>query len=818
MESLLQDLRYGLRMLRKSPGFTLVAVVTLALGIGANSALFSVVNAVLLRPLPFKDSGRLVAVRTTNQGQSLLGSGPASYPDFADWRQQSTSFDALCVWDPKDYTLTGGGEPVHLNGIMASWNLIQMLGIDPVQGRLFTQQEDEPGASGFTAVLSYQLWQSRFGGDPKIVGQSIVMDGRAYTVVGVAPPRFTFPVGASDPTDVWTTIAMAKTAIPPDKPYSENRGMHWLRVTGRLKPGTSIRTANTELNVIQSRINKQFSENRPKEVRISSEKERVVGKVQDALFVLLGAVGFVLLIACANVANLLLARATIRQKEISIRSALGASRWDLVRQLLTESVLLSLLGGGVGLLLAYWSNRVLTHSSLRTLPRAAEIALDPQVLAFTAAVCVLSGLVFGLAPALQTSRFGISQVLNEANRSGTDSSHKSRVRSALIVSEVALALVLLVGSGLLMQTLWRLQRVDPGFRRDQLVTFELTLPESRYKDPQVPIFYRNLLDRIRALPGVESASAGFGLPMTQNSITVSLQIMERPLPDAKRPSTDTHVVALDYFKTMGIPVLHGRDFNENDRPDSKPVVIVNQAFAKTFFPNEDPIGKTIQTGLGFGPPGQHTTLEIVGVVGNVHQEAMNVDPEPAVFYPTSQGPINDVNVVVHTSLPPESIVPALRQQVWALDKDLPLLDVNTMEQYVRDSMAQPRLNTLLLAIFAGLAFVLTAIGLYGVISYSVAQRTREMGIRIALGAQSGTILKMILGQGIRLALIGVAAGLCGALVLTRLISSMLFGVKPFDALTFIAVAFLLMGIAIFASYIPAARATRIDPVVALRYE
>lgn len=817
MESLLQDLRYGLRMLRKSPGFTLVALLTLALGIGANSALFSVVNAVLLRPFPFRDPGKLVAVRTTEKGAPRR-IGPASYPDFADWRQQSTSFDELCVWDPKDYTLTGRGEPVHLNGVQASWDLIHTLGVRPILGREFTQPEDDPGGSGFAVILSYELWQGQFGGASDILGQALALDGRTYTVVGVMPPHFAFPVGATELTDLWTTMAVAKTSIPPDKPPTENRGMHWLRVIGRLRPGGAITQAQTELNVIQARINKQFSDVRPKEVNVISERERVVGKVHDTLLVLLGAVGFVLLIACANVANLLLARATVRQKEISIRTALGASRWAITRQLLTESVLLSVLGGGIGLLLAYASNRVLTQMASRTLPRAGEITLDPQVLAFTAAVCLLSGLLFGLAPALQTWKLGLSQMLNDAGRTGTDSGQKSRVRNTLIVSEVALALVLLIGSGLLMQTLWRLQRVDPGFRRDQLVTFELTLPESRYKDPQIPVFYRSLLERIRALPGVESASAGFGLPMTQNSITVSLQIMERPLPDAKRPSTDTHVVALDYFKTMGIPVLHGRDFNENDRTDSKPVVVVNQAFAKKFFPNEDPIGKTIQTGLGFGPPGQHTTLEIVGIVGDVHQDAMNLDPEPAVFYPTSQGPINDVNVVVHTTLPPESIVLALRQQVWALDKDLPLLDVNTMEQYVRDSMAQPRLNTVLLGIFAGLAFVLTAIGLYGVISYSVAQRSREMGIRIALGAQSGSILKMILGQGIRLALIGVAVGLCGALVLTRLIASMLYGVKPFDAMTFIAVALLLMGIAMFASYIPALRATRIDPVVALRYE
>ena len=408
--------------------------------------------------------------------------------------------------------------------------------------------------------------------------------------------------------------------------------------------------------------------------------------------------------------------------------------------------------------------------------------------------------------------------MNDADRTGAGSAQKSRLRSVLVVSEVALALVLLVGSGLLLQTLWHLQRMDPGFRRDQLVTFELNLPETRYKEPQIPIFYQNLLQRIRALPGVESASAAFGLPMTQNRISVSMQTMEHQLPQNQRPVVRTMVVALDYFRTLGVPLMQGREFNENDRAGTKPVILVNQTFVKKFFPNEDPIGKTIQTGLNFGPPGQHTTLEIVGVVADMRQDALTQDPRPAVFYPSSQGPINDVNVVVHTTLPPESIVPALRQQVWALDKDLPLMDVNTMEHYVSESIAQPRLNSMLLTIFAGLAFVLTAIGLYGVISYSVAQRTREMGIRIALGAQRATILKMILNQGLRLTLIGVAAGLCGAFILTRLLASLLYGIKATDAITFIAVSLLLVAIATLASYIPALRATRIDPVVALRYE
>jgi putative ABC transport system permease protein len=650
-----------------------------------------------------------------------------------------------------------------------------------------------------------------------VIGRAIVLDGHSYTVVGVMPAKFQFPI-QNDPVDLWTTMAI-DVAPPSDggKSMGEQRGAHYLRVVARLNPGVSVAQAQSELGGVQARLDRQYPDNRPSGINIVPEKERIVGKVHDTLLVLLGAVGFVLLIACANLANLLLTRATARQKEIGIRTALGASRAAILRQLLTESVLLALLGGAFGLLLAFWSNKLLVGFAAKSLPRVAGVGIDGRVLAFTALVAIACGVIFGLFPALQISHVKLNRTLNDAGRAMSEGAHQGRLRGALVVSEIALALVLLIGSGLLIQTLFRLQRVDPGFRKDQLVTFELYLPDARYPDAKIPPFYRDLIDRIRALPGVQAASGAFGLPFAPNNMSVGFDIAGHPVPTTERDSADTKIVALDYFRTMGIPLIAGREFGEQDTAASTPVMMINQAFAKKYFPNENPVGQHVKPGIGFGKD-QSKMREVIGVVGNVSPGDLSAPPEPQVYLASAQGPINDINVIVRTSLPLESILPELRDQVHALDKDLPLLGVKTMEAYVDESIAQPRLDTLLLGIFAGLAFVLTAVGLYGVISYSVAQRTREMGIRMALGAQRGSILKIVLHQGVRMALIGVAIGLCGALALTRLISSMLYGVKAIDAVTFLCVAVLLFAIAMLASYIPALRATRIDPVVALRWE
>ncbi|HET9743621.1 MAG TPA: ABC transporter permease [Terriglobales bacterium] len=818
MPTLIQDIRYGSRMLLKNSGFTAVAVLTLALAIGANSALFSVVNAVLLKPLPFQDSSRLVNIRMTEKREANRISSVVSYPDFQDWEAQSRSFSSMTVWDTEDYTLTGQAEPVDLSGTVASANLFSTLGVSPVLGRAFLPSEERPGNSGFAAILSYSTWQGRFGGDPQILGRALTLNGQSFTVIGVMPNGFQFPI-QQDHVDLWTTLAPKMVVRDGGTPMTAQRGAHWLRTIARLKPGVTIQQATAGLNVVQSAINKAHPENRPTGIDIIPEKERLVGDVNQALLILFAAVGFVLLIACANLANLLLARSTARQKEISIRAALGAGRMAIVRQLLTESVLLSLIGGACGLLLAFWANGALVNMAAKSLPRAATITLDGTVLAFTAAVTILCGLLFGLAPALQTSKLSISHALNEAGRTGTESGDQGRIRSTLVISEVALALVLLIGSGLLIQSLWKLQRTDPGFRKDQLITFELYLPGSRYQDPQVLAFYRDLMPKLQAIPGVQEASGAFGLPFAPNGATIGFDIARHPVPESERPSADTKIVAPGFFPTMGIPLLNGREFAPQDTLSSTPVLMVNEAFVKKYFRGENPIGQQVKPGIGFGKDAPEEFREVIGVVGDVKGTGdLSAPADPQVYLPTTQGPINDLNVVVRTALPLATILPDLRTQVHSIDHDLPLLGVKTMSDYVDESIAQPKLNTLLLGIFAGLAFILTAIGLYGVISYSVAQRTREMGIRMALGAQRGLILKMILQQGLRLALIGVGAGLCAAFALTRLISSLLYEVRPTDLATFLAVSLLLLGIALFASYVPALRATRIDPVVALRHE
>lgn len=818
MPTLIQDIRYGSRMLLKNTGFTAIAVLTLALAIGANSALFSVVNAVLLRPLPFHNPKRLVNIRMADKQEANGISTIVSYPDFLDWRTQSHSFSSMSVWDSTDFTLTGQGDPIHFAGIAESANLFSTLGVSPALGRNFLASEDRLGNSSFAVILSYATWQGKFGGDPHILGHALTLNGLSFKIVGVMPEGFQFPI-QHDPVELWTTMA-PKMLSRNGPPLTEQRGARWLLTVGRLKPGVTIQQATADLNVIQSAINKAHPENRPKGINIIPEKERLVGDVNQALLILFGAVGFVLLIACANLANLLLARSTARQKEISIRAALGAGRAAIIRQLLTESVLLSLIGGACGLLLAFWANSALISLAAKSVPRAASIGLDGTVLAFTAAVTILCGLLFGLAPALQTSKLSISHALNETGRSETGSGDQGRVRSTLVVSEVALALVLLIGSGLLIQSLWKLQRTDPGFRKNQLVTFEVYLPSSRYQqNEQIHAFYRDLIPKLRAVPGVQEASGAFGLPFTPSGITVGFDIARHPLPESERPTADIKIVASDFFQTLGIPLLKGRAFSPEDTQSSMPVIMVNQAFVKKFFRGEDPIGQQVKPGIGFGKENPEELRDVIGVVGDTKGTGDLSEPDdPQMYLPTTQGPVNDMNFVIRTALPLETVLPDLRTQVHSLDHDLPLLGVKTMSDYVDESIAQPKLNTLLLGIFAGLAFILTAIGLYGVISYSVAQRTREMGIRMALGAQRGLILKMILRQGIRLALIGIAAGLCAAFALTRLINSLLYGVRPTDVATFLGVSLLLFAIALLASYVPALRATRIDPVVALRHE
>lgn len=808
METLIQDLRYGVRMLLKQPGFTVIAVIALALGIGANTAIFSVVNAVLLKPLPFADADRLVIVYESNLQRGSTRSS-ASYPNFADWREQNHVFERMSSYHTSDFVLTGEGEPARIQGATVNADLFPLLGVAPILGRSFLPEEDKPGDTGRVVMLSHRLWQTRFNADPNVVDRSVVLGGKHYTVVGVMPEGFQFPIG-SDPVDLWSTVSV-------DSGMFEQRGAHYMRVIARLKPEVTLAEAKAEMDGIAANLERQYpDENTRRGITLVPALESMVGDVRPALLILLGAVGCVLLIGCANVANLLLARATTRHKEMAIRSALGASRGRVVRQLLTESVLLSMAGGALGLLVAMWGTDVLVSLSRDDLPRAAQIGLDGRVLGFTFLVSIITGVVFGLVPAIHSSRTDLNESLKEGGRGSTEGARRNRLRAVLVVSEVAIAIVLLAGAGLLIQSLRRLQQVNPGFNPHNVLTFSLGLPEVKYKPDQQVEFYRQLMTRINSLPGVRSASAVMPLPLGGDRMRVTFETEGRPIAKGELPATEIRTIGLDYFKTVGIPVTAGRDFTERDDKKAPAVLIVNEAFAKQFFPGEDPIGKNIKPGITAddnAPP----MREIVGVVGNVKHMSLSAEVDPEAYEPHAQLTF-DMAVVVKTDADPHSIAGAVQGELRAMDKDLPAYNFRTLDEYLSASVAQPRFNTLLLALFAGMALLLTAVGLYGVMSYSVNQRTHEIGIRMALGADRGDVLKLVVGQGMTLTAIGVVVGLVGAFFLTQLLQSLLFGVSATDPMTFAAIAVLLAGVAMAACFVPARRATKVDPMVALRYE
>jgi len=814
VHTLLQDFRYALRQLRKSPGFTAVALLTLALGLGANSAIFSVIDAVLLRPLPFHAPSRLVIVKPTEPGRrDDIG---VSYPTFLDWRAQNHVFEGLAVFRQDDFTLTRRGEPAHLTGAVVSANLFSMLGVPPAIGRDFTPEEDKPAATGRPIILSHSLWQNRFGSDPKVVGQSLVLDGDTFAVVGVMPASFQFPVQRT-PVEFWTTIALDSQTVNGAPPMTAQRGAAYLDVIARLKPRVTAATAQTEMARIQDGLNRQYPENRPKGISLVPEADAVVGDMRRGLFVLLGAVGLVLLIACANLSNLLLARAASRHKEISVRTALGATRWMIVRQLLAESLLLGAVGAAAGLALATWGIKLLTAMAPGDLPRITESGLNLQVLIFTASVAVLTSILFGLVPALQSANPELAASLKEGGRSGTETPARGRLRSALVVTEMALAMVLLVGAGLLLRSLVGLGRVDPGFAKDHVMTFGLDLP-GRYGQPQRVAFYRNLLEQIRATSGVRSASAAFPLPLSADDVKTTFEVEGRPLKKSEYPVTTLHIIDHDYFRTLGIPLLSGRVFNpQDDAPGATPVVIISERLAKQVFPGEDPVGRRIKPGISSGTSGEPMRV-VVGVVGDVKAEGLGAPSIPESYLSYAQLPFAPMSVVVRTEIAPANLVRTLTAEVQSLDSALPLLRVKTLDEYVDDSIVGTRFETFLLGTFGVLAFVLTAVGLYGVISYTVAQRTREMGIRLALGADRNAILGMVVKSGTLLACSGAVIGLAAAFLLTRLIASLLFGVGPTDPLTFLCVPIALISVAILASYVPARRAARVDPMVALRYE
>ena len=810
MQTLWQDLRYGLHMLWKTPGFTLIAVLALALGIGANTFIFSVVNTLLLRPLPFPDSDRITSILVKDPDSGALYTS-YSLPNYEDIRDQNQVFEQVAAMTMSTEFLRSGDEPERLRGVRISAEIFPLLGVKPLLGRTYSSEE-ERSESGSFIVLSHDLWQRRFNSDPKIVNQSLLIGSQPTTVLGVMPEGFKFPVGAPQ-VDFWMPLI---SSIPPGARTA--RGAVYLGLFARLKPNVTLAQAQAEMTLIGNNLARQYPEaNTGLNIVPVSTRDRLVGRIRPALLVLLGAVALVLLIACANVANLLLARASVRQKEIAIRTAIGATRWRVVRQLLTESLLLSIIGGVAGVLLALWAIDLLVSWNPSNLPRVAELGLDRNVLLFTVGLTSLTGVFFGLAPALQASRLDLNESLKDGTRESSGGMKRNRTRSALVISEIALSLILLVGATLLFQSLRRILAISPGFAPEQVLTAAVSVSDEKYPEKeQRAAFYHQALERIAALPGVESAGIVDPLPLSGSFYAFTFDIAgQPPFPPGQQPSADYRIISPDYFRTMSTPLLKGRAFGNQDNATAPPVMIVNDTFARRFFPGEEVLGKRIIPGEGRTP----VTREIVGVVGSIRHEGLDVEPTPEYYVPYEQANVDAMTVVVRTtSGNPTSIAGSLRDVIRAMDKEQPVYNVRPMTQLVTESVAQRRFNMVLLGGFAILALVLAGIGIYGVMSYSVAQRTREIGVRIALGAQSGDVLKMVLAQALVLTALGLAIGLVGAFALTRFLVTLLFEVKPTDLTTFATVSIVLGAIAIMACLIPARRATKVDPLVALRYE
>lgn len=810
METLLKDIRYGFRMLLKKPGFTVVAVITLALGIGANTAIFSVVHAALLRPLPYEKPDQLVMLWESNQPRGLEQSqvSPVTY---CDWREQKQLFEKIAGWWYPQVNLTDTGtEPQRVRTVDVTDGFFDVLGTRPLMGRGFQPGEDRPGGDSI-AVIGHALWQSRYNADPNIVGKAITLDGRSFSVIGVMPAGFNYP----NDTEVWCPLGW--------EPRQHSRNARFFEVAARLKPGVTLKQVQTEMTALSGRIAQENSQsNKDWSAVVVSLRDQLVGNFRKALMVLFGAVGLVLLIACANVANLLLARAGIRQKEVAIRLALGATRGRLMRQLLTESILLALLGGVLGLLLAIWGADMLLKINPVAIPQVDEFSVNWRILGFSLGVSLVTGLIFGLAPALQASRFDLNRTLKEGGRDSQTGG--SRIRSALVVAEIAIALVLLVGAGLLLKSFMRLQGVDPGYNSANVLTFSLQLPSATYRDwRQVSDLYSQLIARLKTVPGVQSADATGFLPL-EGGWPTKFFIQGQPPPvQGEEPIAQHRPVSEGYFQTMGVRVLRGRKFEERDNADAPGVMIVNEALVRRYFPNEDPIGKHLTTtGRQYGPLGRvmpsSLEMEVVGVVGDEKNSSLSKTAEPAIYFSHRQFSYRSMSIAVRTTAAPLGLLNTVRNEVWALDRNLPVSNVKTMDQRMGEAVAQPRFSAVLLGLFAALALLLAAVGIYGVISYTVEQRTHEIGIRMALGAGRRDVLRLVIRQGMLLTLTGVVTGLGAAFGLTRLLSSLLFGVSATDPWTFVLISLLLITIALLACWIPARRATKVDPIVALRYE
>ena len=798
----LGDVRYGIRMLLRKPGFTAVAVLTLALGVGANTAIFSVVNGVLLRPLPFAEPDRLVWM----WGNIRNGGNRASVSplDFLDYRDRNETFEefAASFSIPVPFNLTGDGEPERLNTAVVTGNYFQALGVRPALGRAFLPENEKPGRD-HVAVLSQSLWQRRFGGDPSIVDRTVTLDGKSFEIIGVMPPEFSFPQGA----ELWVPMNFDYS------PEMRQRKGHFLRPVGRLKAGITLAQAQADTDTVARGLEEQYPEsNTGWNLRLVPLRDQIVGNIRPTLFILFGAVGFVLLIACANVANLLLARAASRQKEIAVRTALGASPFRIVRQMITESLLLALVGGALGALLATWGVDLLVKLGSGDIPSTARVSIDATVLTFTLVISFLTGLLFGLAPAIQTLKLNLSETLKEGGRSAADGAHRNRTRSLLVVFEGAIAVVLLIGAGLLIRSFMELQQVSPGFNAKNVLTMRVDLSREKYAAPEKAAnLFEQIESRIAGLPGVETVGMVSELPLSGQPNDMPFTVEGRPPVNMVDGfDADFRRVNQHYLGAMRIPLLRGRNFTEQEVRQSAKVLVISELLASQVFPDEEPLGKRLVLMMG------NDAWEIIGISGDILHRSLESQPFPAMYMPTYQ--MGSMNLVIRTQKDPMNLAAAVRKEIQSIDPDQPVAAVRTMESWVNSAVAAPRYRTILLILFASIALLLAAVGIYGVISYTVSQRTNEIGIRLALGARRSDVLKLIVGRGMILALTGIGAGLVIAFGLTRLMANLLFGVSATDPVTFAACAVLLSGVALVACYVPARRATKVDPMVALRNE
>jgi putative ABC transport system permease protein len=805
MKGLSQDIRYGLRMMFKKPGFTAIAIITLALGIGANTAIFSVVNGVLLRPLPYKNVDAILTVwqKNSKTGDKEDGASPAN---FLDWRDRNQVFEQLAAAEPYSHRLTGSGDPESFRSWLVSDGFFEILGVNALYGRTFVPEEYKSGNEG-VIVIGEGFWRGRFGADLKLIGQSLLLNGQPHTVVGIMPSEFEFPSGRV----MWAPRVVRDY----DK---QNRGAGYIKVIGRLKPGVTREQAQQEMESIQSQLAEEYPQgNKERTAVVVPLAEQMVAQARPALLLLLGAASFVLLIACANVANLLLARGAERQKEFAIRAALGAVRFRLIRQLITESMSLALLGGAGGILTAWWCVDLVLGFSRGNLPRNAQISFDGRVLGFAIAASMLTALIFGLAPALQFSRPDLQESLKEGGRTAGDGSARHRLRNVLVVSEIALAFTLLIGAGLLVRSFVRLLQVSPGFAADKAFALEVHVWGSSRTLQQRAAFFEQTLDRIATLNGVEAAGAVSALPFHENSIDIkgTFTIEGRPAPlPGDEPSAFLTIATNDYFTAMGIPLRRGRFYTRFDRDGTQPVALIGETMARRFWPDEDPVGKKIN--LGF--LGQPVIREIVGVVGDTHHTGLDSEPRTEVFLPHLQEPYGSMTYVVRTANASSTLLQAVKGEVWAVNKDLPFASIATIDELVSRSLGERRFNLLLLGSFATIALTLASIGIYGLMSFSTSRRTHEIGVRMALGAQTRDVMKLVLKEGLMLTISGVAFGVAASIALTRLLSSLLFGVSATDPVTFAVISVVLAGVALVACFVPAHRATKVDPMVALRYE